>query len=117
MTSYMSLKPENARIIKMQETEKWLHVAPTNNSMGSVGSRTWAGHIARIQDNRWTSQVTDWRPMDDSRPRGRPSKRWRDEIDDFWRSVTWKGNAQKTDCHGKGMLRPSSNKLMCNGLI
>ena len=23
---------------------------------------TWAGHIARLQDNRWTSQVTDWRP-------------------------------------------------------
>ena len=24
---------------------------------------TWAGHIARLQDNRWTSQVRDWRPM------------------------------------------------------
>ena len=31
---------------------------------------TWGGHIARLQDNRWTSQVTDWRPMDGSRPRG-----------------------------------------------
>ena len=54
---------------------------------------TWAGHIVRIQDNRWTSQVTDWIPMDGSRPRGRPSKRWRDEIDDFWKSDTWKQNA------------------------
>ena len=55
---------------------------------------TWTSHIARIQDNRYTPQVTDWRPMDDNRPRGRPSKRWRDEIDDFWRSVAWKQNAQ-----------------------
>ena len=55
---------------------------------------TWAGHIARIQDNRWTFQVTDWRPMDGSQPRGRPSNRWMDEIDDFWRCVTWKQNAQ-----------------------
>ena len=55
---------------------------------------TWAGHIARFQGNTWTSKVRDWRPMDDSRPRGRPSKRQRDEIDDFWRSVTWKQNAQ-----------------------
>ena len=54
---------------------------------------TWASHIARIQDSRWTSQVTDWRPMDGSRPRGRPSKRWRNEIDDFLRSVAWKKNA------------------------
>ena len=43
----------------------------------------WAGHVAHFQYIRWTSQVTDWRPMDGSRRRGRPSKRWRDEIDDF----------------------------------
>ena len=30
---------------------------------------TWAGHIGCIQDNSWASQVTDWRPMDGSRPR------------------------------------------------
>ena len=55
---------------------------------------TWVGHVARLQDNRWTSKVTDWRPMDGSRPRGRPSKRWRDKMDDFWRSAKWKQKAQ-----------------------
>ena len=57
-----------------------------------IKSRKWtcAGHVARLRDNRWTSQVTDWRPMGGSRPRGRPSKRWRDEIDALWRSVTWR---------------------------
>ena len=54
---------------------------------------TWASHIACIQDSRWTSQETDWRPMDGSQPRGRPSKRLRNEIDDFWRSATWKQNS------------------------
>ena len=52
-----------------------------------------AGHVASLQDARWTSQATDRRPMDGSRPRGRPWKRWKDEVDDFWRSVTWKQNA------------------------
>ena len=32
--------------------------------------------------------------MDCNRPRGRPSKRWRYEIEAFWESVTWKQNAQ-----------------------
>ena len=49
---------------------------------------TFAGHVAHLKDNRWTCQVTDGRPMDGSRPRGRPLKRWRDEIDEFWRFVT-----------------------------
>ena len=56
---------------------------------------TWVRHLARFQDNRWTYQVTDWRPMDGSRPRGRPSKGWKDEIDDFLRSVTWKQNTRQ----------------------
>ena len=54
----------------------------------------WAGHISRMQDNRWTAQLTDWRPRDGKRGRGRPSKRWRDELDSYWRSVAWKGHAQ-----------------------
>ena len=58
---------------------------------------SWASHIARIKDNRWTSQVSGWRPMDGSRSTGRPSNRWRDEINDFWRCVTWKQNAQQLD--------------------
>ena len=54
----------------------------------------WAGHIARLQDHIWTSQVTEWGPMDGSRTTDRLWKRRRDEIDDLWRSVTWKRNAQ-----------------------
>lgn len=55
---------------------------------------TWAGHISRIQDNRWTSRITSWRPYDGKRSRGRPAKRWRDDLDDFWRSAIWRREAQ-----------------------
>ena len=40
----------------------------------------WAGHIARINDNRWTKRMTDWTPRDWPRPRGRPALRWRDDL-------------------------------------
>ena len=39
----------------------------------------WAGHIARMKDNRWTNRCTDWQPRRGKRSRGRPS-RWRDDI-------------------------------------
>ena len=36
---------------------------------------TWAGHISRIKDKRWTQSITEWKPMDGKRTRGRPMKR------------------------------------------
>ncbi|VDM37564.1 unnamed protein product [Toxocara canis] len=36
----------------------------------------WAGHVARIRDNRWTTRLTCWDPLDPKRPRGRPKTRW-----------------------------------------
>ena len=39
---------------------------------------SWAGHINRLKDVRWTSRVTTWRPYDKKRRQGRPAKRWRD---------------------------------------
>jgi hypothetical protein len=55
---------------------------------------TWAGHISRMKDARWTVAVTEWRPREGERKKGRPLKRWRDDIDKFWESVTWKRQAQ-----------------------
>jgi len=40
----------------------------------------WAGHIARMDDKRWTKCVLDWRPYDRTRPIGRPPERWDDDI-------------------------------------
>ena len=61
---------------------------------------TWAGHIAHLQDNRFTSQVTDWRPMHGNQSRNRPLNKSRNEIDPSGNllHVSW---MPKTDCHGK----------------
>ncbi|KAK4875679.1 hypothetical protein RN001_012101 [Aquatica leii] len=40
----------------------------------------WAGHIARMQGDRWTKRLLEWRPRTDKRSRGRPPTRWSDDI-------------------------------------
>ena len=40
----------------------------------------WAGHIARMKDNRWTKRCTEWQPRRGKRSRGRPSRRCQDYI-------------------------------------
>ena len=32
----------------------------------------WAGHVARMNDNRWTKLVTEWVPIGYTRERARP---------------------------------------------
>ena len=39
----------------------------------------WAGHIARIKDNRWTIRSKEWQ-TECVRSTGRPKHRWRDDI-------------------------------------
>ena len=53
-----------------------------------------AGHTSRMTDKRWTQSKTEWRPMDDKRTRGRPMKRWRDEIVTYWQTAAWNRHAQ-----------------------
>lgn len=40
----------------------------------------WAGHIARLKDNRWTARVTSWGGPSGTRKKGRPATRWTDDI-------------------------------------
>lgn len=40
----------------------------------------WAGHVARLEDDRWTKMVVQWRPRLGKRTRGRPPMRWTDDI-------------------------------------
>ncbi|KAE9419773.1 hypothetical protein Angca_005889, partial [Angiostrongylus cantonensis] len=37
---------------------------------------SWAGHVLRMNDNRWTRAVSDWIPQDVKRTAGRPLTRW-----------------------------------------
>ena len=55
---------------------------------------SWAGHINRLKDDRWTSRVTIWRPYDKKRRQGRPAKRWRDDQDKYWSDTIWQRTAQ-----------------------
>ena len=45
---------------------------------------TFAGHVARRTDGRWSRLVLGWVPVRGRRYRGHPSKRWSDEIDFFF---------------------------------
>ena len=51
----------------------------------------WAGHIARLRDNRWTKRALDWLPRGIKRKRGRPPIRWEDPIrkvfGKFWKRM------------------------------
>ena len=48
----------------------------------------WAGHIARMMDNRRTKRCTEWQPRRDKRSIGRPSRRWQDDITEK-EETTW----------------------------
>ena len=48
----------------------------------------WAGHIARLKDNRWTRRCTEWQPRRGKRSRGRSSRRWQDDITEK-EGTTW----------------------------
>ena len=43
----------------------------------------WAGHVARLTDNRWTHQVLSWHLECGHRSVGRPTRRWTDVLDTF----------------------------------
>ena len=40
----------------------------------------WAGHVARIQDDRWTKRITTWKGPRGKRRIGRPHAKWQDDI-------------------------------------
>ena len=55
---------------------------------------SWAGHVARLQDNRWTRRTTEWTPRQGKRARGRPPGRWRDDLEQHF-GKTWTRTAQE----------------------
>ena len=42
----------------------------------------WAGHVARMENHRWAKITTEWTPREGRRARGRPKRRWRDEVEE-----------------------------------
>ena len=69
----------------------------------------WAGHTARLRDNRWTKRCTEWQPRRGKRSRGRPSRRWQDDITE--KEGTTGLGQQQTDDIGRHWWRAAS----CSG--
>ena len=55
----------------------------------------WAGHVCRMPDKLWAQIAQNWCPETVSRGRGRPRRRWRDELDRFLKN--WKDEARKRE--------------------
>lgn len=53
----------------------------------------WAGHVARLRDDRWTKRCTEWRPHGGKRNRGRQPRRWRDDINEVTGTI-WQRHAR-----------------------
>ncbi|KOB71928.1 Endonuclease-reverse transcriptase [Operophtera brumata] len=47
----------------------------------------WMGHTMRSNKTKWTYDTTVWYPRDGKRSRGRPVKRWEDDLPKGWRSA------------------------------
>ena len=58
---------------------------------------SWAGHINRLKDDRWTSRVTTWRPCHQKRRQESPARRWRDDLDKYGSDTFWQMTAQLRD--------------------
>jgi hypothetical protein len=50
----------------------------------------WLGHVARMDGNRVTRRVMEWKPMG-RRMRGRPRKRWIDDVEEDVRTMGVRG--------------------------
>ena len=48
----------------------------------------WAGYVASMNDKRWTVTCTEWQVRHGKRSRGRPRRRWHDDIQQ-WQGAIW----------------------------
>ncbi|KAK2179694.1 hypothetical protein NP493_477g02021 [Ridgeia piscesae] len=75
---YVNITYRDRKInIWVTEKKKVTHVI----EQGRKRKWTWAGHVSRIRDNRWTLRITTWKSYERKRPRVRPVRRWKDELE------------------------------------
>ena len=53
----------------------------------------WAEHIVSMKDNKWTKLCAEWQPSRGNRSRGRPSRKWQNNITRKEGSTTWNRKA------------------------
>ena len=71
--------------ICVREKPKVTHV------IEQVRRRKWSQteHVNRIRGNRWARRITTWTPYERKIPRGRPARRWIEEVNDYWKGSVW----------------------------
>ena len=60
-----------------------------------------------------TLRITSWKRYERKIPRGRPARRWRDELDDYWKGTVWQRIAQDRQMwkqHAEAFAQPRDTK-------
>ena len=68
-------RQDHVRYVDLRETSRIKDVVEKTKEL----KWSWAGHLARNEDARWSKLVIDW-ISEGFRRRGRPKTRWHDEI-------------------------------------
>ncbi|KOB77663.1 Endonuclease-reverse transcriptase [Operophtera brumata] len=72
---------------RLTEIRHITKVANVSNKIRRLKWR-WIGHTLRSKKTKWTYDTTVWYPRDGKRSRGRPVKRWDDDLPKEWRSAS-----------------------------
>ncbi len=62
----------------------------------------YAGHLAREKKDRWAVKILNWMPSKDTRRKGRPATRWRDELVN---ECKWQKEQGKPEMHWQHKAR------------
>ena len=55
----------------------------------------WAGHVSRMHPDRWANVTTQWVPEGGRRRRGRPRKRWKDDLEAYQSGLVRGGEGKR----------------------
>jgi hypothetical protein len=83
--------------LRDRRTNEWLRgVTKVRDVVDEAHFRKWsyAWRVAKMDSVRWTRQLVDWRPREAKRSRGRPRRRWRDELAEGSGTSNWTNRAR-----------------------
>lgn len=72
--------------LRDRKKNQWIRgQTKVNDVIDTIASMkwSWAGHVARMENDRWTKRLIQWRPRANKRLQGRPPTRWVDDIRRF----------------------------------
>lgn len=78
LRSVMKIRREDK--IRNEEVLRRMNVEETLDMIVKRSKLKWAGHVARMNKERWAWKATFWSPVMEKRGRGRKPIRWIDEI-------------------------------------